>query len=191
MAETWKTVAYVEDITSIVQTESLEVQSNNVVNSILHGGKREHFAGNNGLGQSQPAYVDYAPEATIAGTRTSDVIFTRTADTWTVDALIGQWCYSYAAADPDAGIWLEITDNDAGTLTVDGVLYAACDRVITSVWQPIQNEYAHGKGANAFVGGVFDGESIWLVPYDSDDLVKVNPADGSMTSYAHGKGDLA
>jgi streptogramin lyase len=48
--------------------------------------------------------------------------------------------------------------------------------------------YAHGKGTGAFIGGVFDGQSIWLVPYYSTDLVKVNPADGTMTSYAHGKG---
>jgi len=51
--------------------------------------------------------------------------------------------------------------------------------------------YSHGKGSNAFIGGVFDGQNIWLAPNSSPDLVKVNPADGSMTSYAHGKGATA
>jgi hypothetical protein len=35
--------------------------------------------------------------------------------------------------------------------------------------------YAHGMGASAFVGGVFDGQNIWLVPYSSANLVKVRP----------------
>ncbi|MFZ2524420.1 MAG: hypothetical protein WAW87_03805, partial [Candidatus Ferrigenium altingense] len=35
---------------------------------------------------------------------------------------------------------------------------------------------------------VFDGESIWLVPNYSSNLVKVNPATGAMTTYAHGQG---
>ena len=51
--------------------------------------------------------------------------------------------------------------------------------------------YAHGQGATAFYGGVFDGESIWLVPYTSSNLVKVNPATGAMTTYAHGQGATA
>ena len=166
----------------------LKVQSNNIVNSILHGGKIEHFAGNNGIGQSQPAFVNYAPETAVTGTRTSDTIFTRTADTWVAGILVGQYCFSYVNTDTRVGTWLKITANTTTALTISGVLYATCNRVITSVWNPIQNEYTHGKGGGAFMGGVFDGESIWLVPYNSDDLVKVNPSDGSMTSYAHGKG---
>lgn len=38
-------------------------------------------------------------------------------------------------------------------------------------------------GSFAFRGGVFDGEYIWLVPVDSDEIVRVDPADGSMTGF--------
>jgi len=166
--------------------DSLKVQGNNAIRSIVHGGKRERFAGNNSSGQSAPGYSKITPEAAIAGTRTTAQTFTRDADTWVVDALVGQYVYSYVNGDIDLGIWLKVTDNTATVITVaaaEGDLHALCDRVITCPWRPIQDEYAHGKGAGAFGGGVFDGESIWLVPLDSADLVKVNVSDGSMTSY--------
>ena len=51
--------------------------------------------------------------------------------------------------------------------------------------------YAHGLGDDAFSGGVFDGENIWLAPHDADYIVKVNPATGAMTRYAHGYGNNA
>lgn len=161
----------------------LKVQGNNIITSISHGGKKEHFAGNNGMGQSQPAYVDYEPEAAVTGSRDSDTQFTGPTGAWVTDALIGQYCYSYVNGSEEDGIWLEITANDTMTLTVDGVLYAAADRVITSVWNPIQHEYTHGKGAGAYTGAAYDGESVWLCPHDSDYLTKVNPSDGSMTHY--------
>jgi hypothetical protein len=45
------------------------------------------------------------------------------------------------------------------------------------------NYSAAGYGSNIFAGGVFDGQNIWLVPYRSGKLVKVNPATGAMTDY--------
>ena len=84
--------------------DSLKVQGNNVVRSILHGGKKEHFAGNNGLGQSAPGYQTPTPEATIAGVRTTAQTFTRSAGTWAVDALIDQYVFSYVNGVDDEGI---------------------------------------------------------------------------------------
>ena len=36
------------------------------------------------------------------------------------------------------------------------------------------------------IGIIFDGESLWVMPYDSDYIIKVNPADGSMVNLPHG-----
>ena len=65
----------------------------------------------------------------IAGTRTSDTIFTRTAGTWAVDALIDQYVFSYVNTDATTGKWTKITDNDAGTITISGTLYAGANRI--------------------------------------------------------------
>lgn len=65
----------------------------------------------------------------IAGTRTSDTVFTRTAGTWSVDSLIGQYVFSYVNTDATAGKWTIITDNDADTVTISGTLYAGADRI--------------------------------------------------------------
>src|SRR4030067_298173 len=126
--------------------------------------------------------------AEIAGTRTSDTLFTRTAGTWVASALVGQYAFSYVAGTPITGVWLPITANTTTTLTVNGTLQATGTGVMTCPWKPIQSTYAHGQGAGAFVGGCFDGESVWLVPYSSSNLVKVNPVTGAMTAYAHGQG---
>jgi len=65
----------------------------------------------------------------IAGARTSDTIFTRTAGTWIVDALIDQYVFSYVNTAPTVGKWTKITDNAAGTVTISGTLYAGADRI--------------------------------------------------------------
>jgi len=44
---------------------------------------------------------------------------------------------------------------------------------------------------NGFVGGVFDGESIWMVPHNSSAIIKIdptNPTSGSHVSYPHNEG---
>jgi hypothetical protein len=43
--------------------------------------------------------------------------------------------------------------------------------------------YAHGQGDAAYYGGVFDGQSIWLVPYNSDYLTKVIPPEFGREKY--------
>ena len=165
------------------------VHGNNIVTTPVHTGRKERFAGNNGLGQSFPAFVNYEQSAAIAGARTSDTLFTRTAGSWVVDGLIGQWAYFYAAASYEDGAWLKITDNAAGTITVTGqVIFAGADSVKTCPWQPIQDQFTHGKGGVAYAGGVFDGESIWLAPANATDILKINATDGTMTSYTHGQG---
>lgn len=67
----------------------------------------------------------------IAGTRTSATVFTRDAGTWTIDALIGNYCKSYVNGAEATYAWTKIVDNDTTTLTIDGTLLAAADRVKT------------------------------------------------------------
>jgi len=162
----------------------------------IHTGRRESFVGNNGLSQSFPSFVKYEQSGNIAGTRTSDTIFTRTSGTWVVDALVGQFVYSHKTSVYYTGTWSKILSNTTTAITIDpnygtGVLHTACDYAKTCPWTPIQKTYAHGKGAGAFIGGCYDGESVWLTPYGSTDLIKMNPSDGSMTGYAHGEGGNA
>ena len=38
-------------------------------------------------------------------------------------------------------------------------------------------------GNDAFAGGVFDGESVWLVPFNADAVVRVNVSDGGMAAF--------
>jgi len=39
------------------------------------------------------------------------------------------------------------------------------------------------KGTSAFCGGVFDGENIWMFPYNADRVIRINTATGMMTGY--------
>ena len=175
-------VAYIQENTTTI----------NPFMSLSHGGRKENFAGNNGLGQSARAFCIPEQSAEIAGTRTSDVVFTRSAGEWTVDALIGQYAFSYASGTPGTGTWLLIADNDDTTLTVTGgTLHATGTAVMTCPWKVLNKLYAHGQGNEAYIGGVFDGQSIWLVPRNSTYLTKVNPVTGAMTHYAHGQGNGA
>ena len=46
-------------------------------------------------------------------------------------------------------------------------------------------------GNDAFAGGVFDGQSVWLVPYNADAVVRVNVTDGGMAALNGWRSDLA
>ncbi|MDP2218532.1 MAG: hypothetical protein Q8J68_14740 [Methanolobus sp.] len=153
--------------------------------------RRKYIENSDGVGSSINPFNIPQQSAEIVGTRTSATVFTQTEGTWTVSALVGQYAFSYAAGTPDSGIWLPIVANDATTLTITGALHATGTAVKTCPFKSVYATYAHGQGVTAFIGGVFDGESIWLVPYSSSNLAKVNPATGGMTTYAHGQGASA
>jgi hypothetical protein len=46
-------------------------------------------------------------------------------------------------------------------------------------------------GKIAFGGGVFDGQSVWLVPNNADAVVRVNVSDGGMTAFNGWPSDVA
>ncbi len=85
------------------------------------------------------------------------------------------------------GIWLPIIQNTSTSIVVNGVLHAGGTGLITSVFNPEANLYPHGKGGLAFSGGVFDGKYLWLSPYISPDILRVNPATGEMLGIPHNK----
>ncbi|MCP4651148.1 MAG: hypothetical protein GY853_13865 [PVC group bacterium] len=59
-----------------------------------------------------------------------------------------------------------------------------------NIWMtPVTDSYTCGN--DTLSGGCFDGEHIWMAPSDSVNILRVNPADGSITEYVHGKGVLA
>jgi len=70
--------------------------------------------------------------AAIPGTRTSATVFTRTAGTWTIDELIGQYCKSYVGGAETTYTWHKIIDNDTTTLTIDGTLLTPADNIKTA-----------------------------------------------------------
>lgn len=45
-----------------------------------------------------------------------------------------------------------------------------------------------GVGQLAFTGGVFDGKAPWLVPYNADRVVRIDPSSGNMTGYSNWPG---
>ena len=93
---------------------------------------------NYGTGDAGSFKVD---ELGIAGTRTSDVIFTRTAGVWVVDAEIGKYVWAYVAGTYDEGAWFPITDNDTTTITITGVLTASCNRIQIAITEEHGTEY--------------------------------------------------
>lgn len=46
------------------------------------------------------------------------------------------------------------------------------------------------KGGYAFAGGVFDGQHIWMIPFNTDQVIKVDSVTGQMTGYNHWPSDL-
>ena len=46
-------------------------------------------------------------------------------------------------------------------------------------------------GDGAFAGGVFDGQSVWLVPNNADAVVRVNVSDGGMAAFNGWPSDVA
>ena len=153
--------------------------------------RRTYIENSDGLGSGATPFFTPEQQPEIIGTRTSDTVFTRATGTWVADALVGQFAFSYATGAGNSGVWLPITANTTTTFTVSGVLHATGTACLTCPWNPIYASYAHGQGGAAFTGGVFDGQSIWLVPYSSSNIIKINPATGGLTTYAHGQGGAA
>jgi len=119
----------------------------------------------------------------ISGSRDSASLFRRYAGTWTVDALIDQYAFFYAAAAPTVGNWLPITDNDTTTITVTGTILAAANTVKTCAWNPIEEEFS-GYGSYAFGNGCMDGMgNLWLAPFGYSKIVKINTATGTKTEF--------
>lgn len=115
---------------------------------------------------------------------------------------VGQYAFSFGSviaglgswpapvqilSDVSNGVWLPIVQNTSTSIVVDGTLNAIGTGMITSVFNPVANLYPHDKGGLAFSGGVFDGKYLWLSPYLSLDIVRVNPATGQMLSIPHNK----
>ena len=111
----------------------------------------------------------------IAGTRTSDTIFTRTAGTWDVDALIGQYAFSYVSTAPTVGTWTVIADNAAGTVTITGTLYAGADSIKISTVRTVGITVPVAATKNSLVDGALTaGNYMYKITYVDEDGYESN-----------------
>ena len=125
----------------------------------------------------------------ITGTRTSDTIFTRTAGTWVVDALIDQYVFSYVNTDATTGKWTKITDNDANTITISGTLYAGADRIkilivrTVGITPPAAKPTGVAQGAGGSLGA---GDYKYAYTYVDEDGYESNlsPVSDAVTCVA-------
>ncbi|WP_168214684.1 S-layer homology domain-containing protein [Lysinibacillus sp. S2017] len=76
----------------------------------------------------------------------------------------------------------------ANILSQDGIGYSgsiAGNEVVGTAFSGYQDwPSGFSKGVSAFAGGIFDGTSIWMIPYNADQLIKINPATGEMTGFS-------
>jgi len=173
------------------------------LNAILHGGRKDVYAGNNGLGQSaivRNTWLTPVMTAYPHGLGAAALAF------WG-GVFDGQnvWLVPYASpnlvkVNPATGGMTSYAIGGGAAKHAGGVFdgqniwlvpLGSPNLVKVNPATGAMVTYAHGMGAAAFIGGVFDGQNIWLVPSGSANLVKVNPATGGMTTYAHGMGASA
>ncbi len=111
----------------------------------------------------------------IAGTRTSPTIFTRTAGTWTVDSLIGQYVFSYVSSAPTVGTWTVIADNAAGTVTITGTLYAGANRIKISTVRTVGITVPVAATKNSLIDGALStGNYKYKITYVDEDGYESN-----------------
>lgn len=111
----------------------------------------------------------------ITGTRTSDTIFTRTAGTWDVDALIGQYAFSYVDTDATTGTWAVIADNAADTVTITGTLYAGANRIKISTVRTVGITVPVAATKNSLIDGALTaGNYKYKITYVDEDGYESN-----------------
>ena len=111
----------------------------------------------------------------IAGTRTSDTIFTRTTGTWIVDALIDQYVFSYVNTDATTGKWTKITDNAAGTVTISGTLFTGADRIKILIVRPVGITVPIAATKNSLMDGALGtGNYKYKITYVDEDGYESN-----------------
>lgn len=103
--------------------------------------------------------------AEIAGTRSNDTTFTRTAGSWTLDALIGWWAFCYVDGAEADGSWLKITDNTATAIVISGTLPASCDRIKLSA-RPKFRHSIQIVPQEGFWGTFFQYKVVKKIPTD-------------------------
>lgn len=68
-------------------------------------------------------------DSPIVGYYVSSNQFNRETQTWELNYLQNDYAFFYNILDRANGVWLQITNNDGVTLTVDGTLPSGCNRV--------------------------------------------------------------
>ena len=116
----------------------------------------------------------------VAGTRSSDTLFTGPATTWDKDALIGQYAFSYVNTAPTVGTWTVIADNETNTVTITGTLHTGANRIkistIRTVGITIPATACEGTagGASGYLGA---GDYKYVYTYVDEDGYESNASD--------------
>jgi hypothetical protein len=99
----------------------------------------DRFSATSAIDTAEQAQSDQR-DAAITGTRTGDTVFTRSAGTWTINALKAYRAWIYNSASPDAGAWHDVLSNTTTTITVEsGTIVAGANRVQLQVKTKIRH----------------------------------------------------
>lgn len=118
--------------------------------------------------------------AEIPGTRTSATEFTRDDGAWTVDALIGQYVFSYVDGAPTVGTWTVVADNTADKVTITGTLHTGADCIkvstVRTVGITVPATACEGTAAGA-AGYLGAGDYKYVYTYVDEDGYESNASD--------------
>jgi hypothetical protein len=105
----------------------------------------------------------------IAGTRTSDTVFTRTSGVWVTNALVGYRVWAYVAGAEESGAWFNVLSNTttAITLTSGSVLTTGCTRIKLQA-RPAIRHNVKLELQTEFFGSFFKYKFIKTMPTDGN-----------------------
>jgi hypothetical protein len=105
----------------------------------------------------------------IAGTRTSNTVFTRTSGTWVANALIGYRVWAYVSGAEEGGGWFNVLSNTttAITLVSGSSITASCTRIKLQAKPDIRHNVKL-QLQSGFYGSFFKYKFIKTIPTDGN-----------------------
>lgn len=105
----------------------------------------------------------------IAGTRTSDTVFTRTSGAWVANELVGYRVWTYVSGNEEGGAWFNVLSNttSAITLIAGSVLTASCTRIKLQARPNIRHNVKL-ELQSGFLGSFFKYKFVKTMPSDGN-----------------------
>ncbi|WP_274364956.1 S-layer homology domain-containing protein [Paenibacillus thermotolerans] len=93
---------------------------------------------------------------------------------------VGKGRFSFVGGVYDGrDVWM-IPFNESHVVKVDG---STGDMTAYGDWPAGLSLGTDGFFAGSFLGGVYDGEYVWMIPYNASHVVRLDPVTGEMTAY--------